>query len=346
MKTDLTKLSLEEIRFHKKDILGCLDDLVDETKKYRQRLVDTLHMESHKALEILEHPSSVPSVRITPIQLGPKKGKLNLLHGPTKKKPVEDIEEFDSDNDIAIGRLGTIHGTMSTSYESVIDGPCPPTPTNKCDDSLPRPNEDRIKLIGNKYYVIDKDNHAFEYQDVSKGIKGRHVGIYHPKKKTFFRTLSEHITKDDSDTKTVKIEGSLPVPPSPIPVIDSDEEVHKHKGGKHLMKSRKNEKRCYSPSPPSPVVYMRLDSESLSFGRQDYLEQVSEWISNSNIVWYSKNGINSYIILAPSGSVYKWLETTSLTRCDDPDMNFRGPKLGYWDPIKKEIISKPYEEIV
>jgi hypothetical protein len=363
---DLTKLSLEEIRAHKKDILGCLDELVDETKKYRQRLVDTLHLESRKALTILDLPSSLPT--ITPIQVGPKKGKLDLVRGPTKRKPVEDIEEFDSDTDIAIpiGRIGTLRGSMSSSYESVIDGPCPPTPTNKCDDSLPRAHVDRVKLVGNKYYVIDTEGHAFEYQPSSKCIKGKRIGIYNPKKKAIFSTLTDLVidsifnkdAKDESDAKTVKIGGvpdigiALPVPPSPIPVIDSDEEVPKHKGGKQgggkqLMKSRKNEKRCYSPTPPpSPVVYMHLDSESLSFGRQDHLEQVSDWVMNSNIIWYSKNGLSTYIILAPSGSVFKWLESTPLARSEDPDMNFRGPKLGYWDPIKKEIIPKPYEEIV
>lgn len=118
-----------------------------------------------------------------------------------------------------------------------------------------------------------------------------------------------------------------------------------------------HEKRSRSPSPiPKVEASQRIrepfeEPLNMMSGsdliRQGYLQEVGEYVLNCNVQWYEKGGYCGHIIRSPSGAVYKWNNSCPFfMNAHDPDMNFRGAKLGYWDPIKKLIIDRPYDEIV
>lgn len=384
---DFNKLSLEEIKAHKRDIEATLDSLTGEVDMYKQRLSEAQKVVHFKTADTPSSMFSPSRFRFdtpkaptpSPVMMPINRGKLNLLYGPTKKKPTDDIEEFDPVNDIAISV--TVKGC------SIVDGPCPPTP-NWSNPVFPSPL--RVKFIGYKYYVLDKSGRAWEYKEgTGSDIRGKYVGVYDPILKEFYsdstkkttkvqdlidqgaptvphgvqtKTCTKTINFDDSSSvssvKAVcgfslpKVEKSAMSLPTPIPIEELIEESSafsprrrdwRDPGMPVRPRVKITEKRSRSLS-PIPYVTEYPDELNEPF-RQEHLTQVGQWVLNSQVVFNPIYG--SYIIIAPSGAVFKWNQSTKIFSTDDDlDMNFRGPKLGYWDPIRKTIIKTPYEEVV
>jgi hypothetical protein len=124
---------------------------------------------------------------------------------------------------------------------------------------------------------------------------------------------------------------------------------------KHTARLSKSKALDFSESNPgkrgrslSPIPYVTEYSQADDYSdpfRQEHLTSVGEWVLNSQVVFNHIYG--GHIIISPSGTVYKWNQSTKIfSHEDDLDMNFKGPKLGYWDPIRKIIINTPYDEIV
>lgn len=380
---DLKKLSLEELKAHKTDIEKTLDDLVTEVGKYRTRLDETKKMEAFKTAdtpismsryEISIPPPPTPSIAPT------TRGKLNFVHGPTKPKKPIDIEEFDPETDIAISVDLTFKGSIVEG--ECPPTPTSDSPIGRKPYTVRFIGNKYYYLDAENYawdykWTTDKGDTKGKYVGVYDPIHKEFYNQY------TFKTTKVHDSDNSSVTALPETEKPAMRLPSPIHTDSQDwfNSPRRHfvtvdsplrpprvkytaRKTSHLGMARAldfseklHEKRSRSPSPiPKVEASQRIrepfeEPLNMMSGsdliRQGYLQEVGEYILNCNVQWYEKGGYCGHIIRSPSGAVYKWNNSCPFfMSVHDPEMNFRGAKLGYWDPIKKLIIDRPYDEIV